>query len=157
MRRTRSILRSLGLVVVCLAPAGPAAADVAVLVHPGVPVTDLSFAEVRKILLGDRQFWTSNLKMVLLLRAPAAREREVLLKTVCQMSEAQFRQYWIGKVFRAEAAGAPRLVYSQEEAAQLVASTPGSVAFVDSAQIPRDLKVLRVDGLLPGESGYRLR
>jgi hypothetical protein len=157
MRRTGSALTSLGLVVAVLGSAAPAAADVAVLVHPGVPVTDLSFADVRKILLGDRQFWTSNLKMVLLLRAPAAREREVLLKTVCQMSEAQFRQYWIGKVFRAEAAGAPRLVYSQEEAAQLVAATPGSVAFVDSSQIPRDLKVLRIDGRLPGETGYRLR
>jgi phosphate transport system substrate-binding protein len=153
----RSTMPLLGLVVAILFLPTSAAGDVAVLVHPGVPIAELSFAEVRKILLGDRQFWTSNLKMVLLMRAPAAPEREVLLKTVCQMSEAQFRQYWIGKVFRAEVAGAPRLVYSQEEAAQLVASIPGSVAFVDSSQIPKDLKVLRVDGRLPGETGYRLR
>ena len=55
-------------------------------------------------MLGDRQFWTSNLRVTLLVRAPGAREREVVLKTIYQMSEAQFRQYWIAKVFRAEAA-----------------------------------------------------
>src|SRR5215831_2224351 len=85
-------------------PAFPAPSDVAIVVRPDVPVENLSFAELRKLLLGDRQFWTSNLRVTLLVRAPGAHEREVVLKTIYQMSEAQFRQYWIAKVFRAEAA-----------------------------------------------------
>ncbi len=100
------------LSLLAAAPSGAAPDDVAVVAHPGVPVSDLSFAEVRKILLGDRQFWNSSLKVTLLIRAPAAREREVVLKNIYQMSEAQFRQYWIGKVFRAESASAPKIVYS---------------------------------------------
>ncbi|HYT07470.1 MAG TPA: hypothetical protein VEL77_07460, partial [Rugosimonospora sp.] len=32
--------------------------DIAVVVHPDTPVTDLSLAEVRKVLLGERQYWT---------------------------------------------------------------------------------------------------
>ena len=105
--------------------------------RPDVPVDNLTFAELRRVMLGDRQFWASNLKVTLLVRAPGAREREVVLKTIYQMSEAQFRQYWIAKVFRAEAASGPRIVYSNEMAAELASAIPGAVAFVDAAQVPR--------------------
>lgn len=132
------------------------AADIAIVVRPDVPVDNLTFAELRRLMLGDRQFWTSNLKVTLLVRAPGAREREVVLKTIYQMSEAQFRQYWIAKVFRAEAASAPRIVYSNDMAAELATQIPGAVAFVDAGQIPPGLKVLKINGLLPRQSGYPL-
>ncbi len=118
---------------------------------------NLSFAELRRLMLGDRQFWASNLKVTLLVRAPGAREREVVLKTIYQMSEAQFRQYWIAKVFRAEAASGPRIVYSNETAAELATAIPGAVAFVDATQVPKGLKVVKINGALPGEKGYPLR
>ncbi|MBI3597712.1 MAG: hypothetical protein HY203_11245 [Nitrospirae bacterium] len=131
--------------------------DVAVVVHPDVPADDLSLAEVRRLLLGDRQFWSYDLPVTLLIRAPIARERDVVLKIIYQMSEAQFRQYWIAKVFRAEVAVGPKIVYSNEMATGLVGSIPGSISFVDAAQVPNGLKVLKVDGHLPGEKEYPLR
>jgi hypothetical protein len=134
-----------------------AESDIAVVVRPDTPAEDLSFAEIRKLLLGERQFWASNLRVTLLIRAPAARERDVVLKTIYRMTEAQFRQYWISKVFRAEASSGPKIVYTNEMANELVAAIPGSVAFVDSAQVPKGLRVLKIDGKLPGEKGYPLR
>ena len=133
------------------------ASDVAIVVHPGVPVDDLTFADVRKVLLGDRQYWVSNLRITLLMRAPVARERDVILKTVYKMTEAQYRQYWISKVFRAETAAGPKIVYSNEMAAELVINIPGSLAFVDASQIPKGAKVLKIDGHLPGDKAYPLR
>src|SRR5215470_7640198 len=109
-----------------LAPAAVAAGgDIAIVVRPDVPVDNLTFAELRKVLLGDRQFWSSNVRVTLLVRAPGAREREIVLKTIYQMSESQFRQFWIAKVFRAEAASGPRIVYSNEMAVELAATIPG--------------------------------
>jgi hypothetical protein len=131
--------------------------DIAILVRQDVPVENLTFAELRRLLLGDRQFWTSNLRVTLLVRAPGAREREVVLKTVYQMSEAQFRQYWIAKVFRAEAASGPKIIYSNEMAEELTAAMPGAVAFVEAPLVPKGLKVLKINGLLPGDKGYPLR
>ena len=136
--------------------AAPATSDIAVVVHRDVPIDNLTFAELRKIALGDRQFWSSNLRVTLLIRAPVARERDVVLKNVLQMTEAQFRQYWIGKVFRAESAVAPKAVYSNEVSVSLVNSIPGSLAFIDASQVPKDVKVVRLGGLLPGEKGYPL-
>src|SRR5258706_2379913 len=126
----------------CALPSNPvragaaAPADVAVVVHPGVPDSNLSFAELRKVLLADRQFWNNNLRVTLLIRAPVARERDVILKKVYQMTEPQFRQYWIGKVFLAEATTGPKVVISNQAATELVASTPGCIGVVDAAQIP---------------------
>src|SRR5438874_10651732 len=85
------------------------AADVAVVVRPDVPIDNLSFGDVRKLFRGDRQFWPSNMRVTLLIRAPSSRERDVVLKTIYEMTEAQFRQYWISKVFRAEAAAGPKI------------------------------------------------
>jgi ABC-type phosphate transport system substrate-binding protein len=131
--------------------------DVAVVVQPETPVSNLSLAEVRKIFLGDRQYWTANTPVVLLIRAPVAKERNVVLKVIYQMSESQFKQYWIAKIFRAESVSAPKVVYSNDMASELVTALPGAIAFIDSRDVRPGTKVVRVDGRLPGDAGYPLR
>jgi len=133
------------------------APDIAIVVRPDTPVDNLTFAELRRVMRGDRQFWSSNLRVTLLVRAPGARERDIVLKTVYQMSEAQFRQYWIAKVFRAEAASGPRIVYSNEMAIELALAVPGAVACIDATQVPKGLKTLKINGALPGDKAYPLR
>lgn len=131
--------------------------DIAVVVHPDTPVSDLTLAEVRKVLLGERQYWSSKLPVVLLIRAPVARERDVVLHLIYQMTEEQFKKYWVAKIFRAEAASPPKIVYSNEMQYELVTAIPGAIAFVDSRNLRPGVKVLRVDGHLPGEKDYPLR
>jgi ABC-type phosphate transport system substrate-binding protein len=131
--------------------------DIAVVVHPDTPISSLSLSEVRKVFLGDRQYWSTNVPVVLLIRAPVARERNVVLKIIYQMSELQFKQYWIAKIFRAESASAPKVVYSNDMANELVSAIPGAIAFIDSKAVRPGAKVVRVDGHLPGEPGYPLR
>ena len=156
------VSRAFVLSCLCLALLQPLAAqrhdvDVAVVVHPDTPISNLSLAEVRKVFLGDRQYWSTNVPVVLMIRAPVARERDVVLKIIYQMSESQFKQYWIAKIFRAESPSAPKVVYSNDMANQLVTAIPGSIAFIDSKDVKPGSKVLRVDGRLPGEPGYPLR
>ena len=153
------LLRSAILAFLLSAAAGVSAlaADIAVVVRPDVPIENLTFAEVRKLFLGERQFWPKNVRVTLLVRAPIAHEREVVLRTIYQMSEAQFRQYWISKVFRAEVSAGPKIVYSNEMANELVSGIPGAVAFMEASKVPSNLKTLKIDGLLPGDKGYALR
>src|SRR6267142_3351239 len=131
--------------------------DIAVVANSDTPVNDLSLSEVRKVLLGERQYWNSKLPVTLLIRAPEAREREVVLKVIYQMSEAQFKQYWVAKIFRAEAASPPKIVYSNDMQYELVTAIPGAIAFVDARAVRPGVKVLRVDGHLPGDKDYPLR
>lgn len=131
--------------------------DIAIVVRPDVPVENLSLADVRKLFMGERQYWNSSMRVTLLVRAPVAVERAVVLDKLYRMSEAQFRQYWISKVFRADTATGPKIVYTSEMAAELVKAIPGAVAFIEPKDVPKGLKIVKVDGLLPGEKGYPLR
>jgi len=152
------IMISLTMAVQCPSTAQTAKGDdVAVVVNSDTPVSDLSLSEVRKVLLGERQYWNSKLPVTLLIRAPVARERDVVLKVIYQMSEAQFKQYWVAKIFRAEASSPPKIVYSNDMQYELVTAIPGAIAFVDARAVRPGVKVLRVDGHLPGDKAYPLR
>jgi hypothetical protein len=138
-----------------LGAGGDARADaLAVVVHPSVEVDDLSFNEFRKIMLADRQFWSTGQRITLIVRAPVSTERTQLLDKVYKMTEPQYRQYWVAKVFRGEATDGPRVVLSNEEAVDLVSLLDGAITVVDSADVPAGLKLLRIDGSLPGDPDY---
>jgi ABC-type phosphate transport system substrate-binding protein len=156
--------RLLAIAAVCLVVAGLpervrtlAPEDIAVVVHPDVPVDNLSFAELRRVLLGDREFWSSGVRVTLLIRAPVARERDVAVKSICEMNEAQFRQHWIAKVFRNETPSGPKIVYSSEMAIDQVTRTPGAITFVEASRVTKAMKVLKIDGLAPGQAGYKVK
>lgn len=154
--RSRTSLAGL-LLALALSGSPAQAGDMAVVVHPKVSVSDLSFAELRKVLLGDRQFWAPNEPITLLVRAPTAPERTILLEKIYDMTEAQFKQYWVAKVFRAETASGPKIVISTQMAMGLVEAIEGSVALVDVKDVKPGMKVLKINGILPGAKGYPLR
>ena len=135
----------------------PREGDIAVVVNDDTPVTDLSLGEVRKVFLGERQYWNAKLPVVLLIRAPMARERDVVLRVIYQMTESQFKQYWVAKIFRAEVAAPPKIVYSNDLQYELVSAMPGAIAFVDARNVHPGVKVVKVDGMLPGDRNYPLR
>jgi len=130
--------------------------DLAIVVHPSNPVSELTFSELRQFFVGDRQYWSPDMPVVLLIRAPNTAERNAVLKTIYRMTEPQFKQFWIAKIFRAETATPPKIVYSNDSTNQLVEAVPGAIAFMVASDVRPGLKVLRVDGRLPGEPGYPL-
>ena len=130
---------------------------VAIVVHPDTDISDLSLDELREIFLADQLYWPDNSRIVLLVRAPAAYERSFVLDRIYRMSEADFRSYWIKKMFRAEISSGPRVVFSNNMAIGLVTAIPGSIAFMLASDVTPDVKVVRIDGKLPSEDGYPLR
>ena len=135
-----------------------AAADLAIVVNPDTPVSKLTFAELRQVFLGDKQYWP-NVPVVLLIRAPTSAERDAVLNAIYQMQEAQFKQYWIAKIFKADLTSPPKIVYSNEAAISVVASIPWRDRVhsqrTTSSWI-RISRLIRIDDRLPGEPGYRL-
>lgn len=160
MLRLPGFLSVTVMTLLALAPAavaqGSKSGDIAVVTNAQTPVAELSLAEVRQVFLGNRQYWNSDMPVILLVRAPVAREREIVLRTIYQMTESQFKQYWIAKIFRSEAVTAPKIVYSADMSNQLLSVIPGSIAFMQAKDVAPGLKVLKVNGLLPGDPGYPL-
>jgi hypothetical protein len=129
---------------------------VAIVVHPDTELENLTMAELRAIFLAEQQYWPDKSRIVLLVRAPDAYERTFVLDRIYQMTEAEFRRYWIAKMFRAEIPSGPRVVFSTNMALGLVTAIPGSITFIQASDVGSDVKVVRIDGKLPSEDGYPL-
>lgn len=157
--RTYAFAALLALTATAAVPAAANAQDfpVAIVVHPDSDVDNVTFDDLRRIFTAQQQFWGDNSRITLLVRAPVARERKIVLERIYRMSEDQFRQFWIGKMFRADVASGPKIVYSSEMARELVAAIPGAITFLPLDAVTSELKVLRIDGKLPDEAGYVLR
>jgi ABC-type phosphate transport system substrate-binding protein len=145
--RHRGSVALLGGVLLALgalaSPSRSAPEAMAVIVHPDTPVQNLSFAEMRRVFLGERQYWNP--------------ERQVVLNRIYRMSESQFKQYWIARIFRAEATSTPKVVYSNQTINELVAAIPGAISLVRADDIQPGVRTLKIDGFLPGEANYPLR
>ena len=129
----------------------------AIVVHKDTAVDSLSLSELRNIFRADQQFWPNRSRIILLVRAPQSDERDFVLNRIYQMNEAQFRQYWIAKMFRAEVPRGPKIVFSTDMTLDLVVAIPGSISFMRADAVTADVKVIRVDGKLPNEAGYPLK
>lgn len=156
--RVKSIatLLILGLATLSLAPPAAAQADdIAVVVNSGNPTANMNLLELRKIFAGAKRSWPGGKPIKLVTRGPGCPERFLLL-TLLGMSESEYRQYWTAQVFRGDADAEPLTVPSvgmQKEALRLF---PGAISLVNLRDVKPGMKVLKVDGLLPGAPGYPL-
>jgi hypothetical protein len=133
------------------------ATPIAVIVHEDVPVDEVSLPELRRIFRGERLFWAGDLTITLLAPPRGSRERQVLLGKVYERgSEAEYKRFWINKLFDKRGQTAPKVTGSSQMSAGLVREIPGAIALVPADRIPRGVKVLRIDGRSPGEVGYPL-
>ena len=130
---------------------------IAIVVHKDSPVENLSLHDLRSIFLADQQFWPNRTRITLLVREPQSDERSFVLDRIYEMSEAQFRQYWIAKMFRAEVPRGPKIVFSTGMALDLVVAIPGSISFTRADSVTDNVRIVRVDGMLPSDDGYPLR
>ena len=144
---------AIGLAVLGLSSASGQTGAVAVVVNEKNPVNNLSTPELRKLFAGEKHSWSGGLPVKLFVRAPGAYERVVLLKLL-GMSEREYKQYWTAQVFRGEAQAEPVALFSNGMQKEAVTIYPGAVALVNFQDVKPGMKVVRVDGHMPGEAGY---
>jgi ABC-type phosphate transport system substrate-binding protein len=150
-----SAILGFALAAMAFAPTGPSS-DIAVIVNPSTPISNLSVAELRAILSGDRRSWDMKTPAVVLMRLPGSHERDVVLQRVLKQSESDYKKFWVGKIFRGEVIFEPATAPSAGLALDYVSSVQGAISFVDSSQVQSRVKLVKIDGKLPGDSGYPL-
>jgi ABC-type phosphate transport system substrate-binding protein len=147
------------IVAATLFPAHLSARDtsIAVIVDPRNSIESISLAELRNIFLGTEQFWKDGTQIVPIVRAPSARERDVLLRRVLHMSDLQFQQYWRKRRVARKAGHEPLAVVSNGMQMQTVALESGGIAMVGTSDLNSSVKVLKVGGHRPGSAAYPLK
>ena len=130
--------------------------DVAAIASKDVPVTNLSMDELRKIMTGDRQFWKGSQRITVLIRAPKAHERDVILKKVYKKDEGEYYRFWQQRRY-ADQVNPPIPVSSNQQAIDRVEKNSGAIAFVKASEVPKGTKIVSIDGHQPGDQEYPLR
>ena len=131
------------------------AADIVVIVNSANKIESLTKAQLRKLLLGEQVKWSGGAKVLVILGVPGSQERAAVLKLICGMSEADFTKHFMQADFVGGDVTAPRVVPSAAVPI-VVQSTPGAIGIaLAAAQVP-NTRVVKIDGLLPGDDAYAL-
>lgn len=131
--------------------------DMAVIVNPANPVDTITTAELRKIFSGEKQSWNGGLRISVFVRAPEARERDVLLTQVLRMTESEYKAFWVKKVYSGEVQREPLALPSNGMQLEAVRAEKGGIALISLQDVHPGVKVLKIERRQPGTPGYSLK
>jgi hypothetical protein len=153
------VLAIIPLVIVLslMAPVHAQAVDLAVVVSPDNPVDDIPWKDLVKIFKLDKQYWRGNEKIYLVLRESGSQEKDMVLDRIYQTSDQGLKKLWLAKMYREEITAFPRVLDSNEAVIRFVNQVPTAISVIDASHRDGRVKVLRINGALPGEEGYPLR
>lgn len=132
-----------------------------VVVHPTNPVSDLSVSSLRAIFGGSVTRWPNQNKIVLAERGGGSPANRFLMARFLNISWQDYKRSLEGLEFMGQEPAIIRVLNSDSAACKFVFNVPAAVALIESASADspecRDVRVLKIDGLLPGQGGYRLK
>jgi hypothetical protein len=72
------------------------------------------------------------------------------------LSESEYKQRWTAQVVRGEVDTEPFVAPSIGMVQEAIKAIPGAVSLMSASDLKPGMKVIKVDGLLPGAPGYPL-
>ncbi len=129
----------------------------AIIVNRANAVENLSFADLRKIFLGERNHWPDGHRITVVMLDSERPERKVILAAVYQMKDQDFNRYFEEATFRGEVFSAPKTLATPQGARKFVFNLPSAIGYVSAEDVDDSVKVVRVDGRLPSDKGYKFR
>ena len=145
------------LVAVSTAVAADAASvQVAVVVHPDNELSNLSSRDLERTFLLRQQRWSTGRRIYLLMREEGSVSKDIVLEKIYRMTSDQLKRFWLAKIYRGEMTSFPKTLRSDESVLRFVSQAPNAIGFIDATRSDERVKVLRIDGLLPGMDGYSL-
>jgi len=108
--------------------------EVAVIANPANPADSITSAELRKIYSGDKVSWGGGLAIIVYTRAPPAHERDILLSVVMKMTDAEYKDFWVKKIYSDGAGHEPTALLSNGMQLEGVRSQKGSIALINTQE-----------------------
>lgn len=131
--------------------------SLAIIVNQSNPVEDLSSTELRRIFLGERSHWPNGRRITLVMMQPGEPERDTVLREVCRMSEKDFSNHFLHGLFTGEVFASPKTLATPVGVRKFVFNVPGAIGYLRASDVDASVKVVRIDGLLPGDRDYKIQ
>lgn len=125
---------------------------IAVIVNKKNPASDISIAELTSILKGKKLRWNDSQKIIKINMSPDASVRRDFYREALSMEpHSKITLPTTNEPYDG-------IEVSNEKAMiALVAATPNAVGYIPSSSVTDEVKVLRINGYLPRDSGYQLK
>jgi len=129
----------------------------AIVVNRSNPINNLSFKELRKIFLGERNHWPNGHRIAIAMLDYGQPERQTILRLVYRMQEDQYQDHLLKGMFRGEVFVAPKTLDSPRILRKFIFNAPGGIGYLRATDVDESIKVVRIDGLLPQDKAYALQ
>lgn len=149
----------IALFISVVAFATDALANIAVVVNKSNPVSDVSYNDLKHILEAKKQQWDNGEKITLVFKPITSNETQFLINKMYKIRSENFYQYWMLKSYNNEISEYPKVTENLGGVIALVSKIPGAVGFIGMDEISQcavKVKIIRVNGKMPGEDGYPL-
>jgi hypothetical protein len=134
--------------------AAPGIKNMAVVAPAGSKLQDVPLAELAKLCKGTQKTWADGRSFTLVMKDPESPDLHVAVQKLFGVSASELKRS-IAKLN--ETRTVVRIVESDDDLLRAVEATPGAVGILDVYAINSTVKVLRVDGKLPFDTGYALK
>jgi ABC-type phosphate transport system substrate-binding protein len=128
--------------------------NMAVVASAGSKLQDVPLAELAKLCKGAQKTWADGRSFTLVMKDPESPDMHVAVQRLFGVPAGEVKSA-IAKLN--EARTVVRVVESDEDLLRTVEATPGAVGILDVYAINSAVKVLRIDGKLPFDTGYALK
>jgi ABC-type phosphate transport system substrate-binding protein len=128
----------------------------AIVVNRSNPVDGITFAELRNIFLGNRGYWINGRRITLVMRDPGEPERKAILRDVCGMNEDQLKNHFLHGLYTGEILVSPKTLATPTGVRKFIFNVPGAIGYLRPGDVDSTVKIIRIDGLLPDDKGYKL-
>ena len=157
MNRFKAIL--LGVMLATVIPSADGA-DVAIVVNKENPVENFSLKQLTAVFemtSKDWKNWKGHKKIYLVLMESGEMEHDVMLKKVYRKSDTALTKFWKRLRFTQNGDPPKKRWKSSREVKIIVSRNLQTIGYINAEEADDSVKVIRIDGLLPGEEGYPLK
>lgn len=128
----------------------------AIIVNKASPMEDVSPSDLAKIFKAQKAASPDGVAYVLGVR-DSGPDHDCALKEIYGFDgDAQYDKYFLQAAFAGTVQGPPTPLSSSAAVLQFVSGCPGAISFLSANEVDATVKVLKVDGKVPGDAGYPL-
>jgi ABC-type phosphate transport system substrate-binding protein len=131
--------------------------DLAIIVEKNVALDNVTSSELSKIFLCEKTSTSTGTKLVITTRERGSPERAAILATIYKLTDIAYEKFFMQRVFVGSLPAAPKLIPSAVGMKKFVAAIPGSVGYVRLSEVDDTVKIVKIDGLTPGDPNYPLK
>jgi hypothetical protein len=133
-----------------------ASGNVAVIVNKTAISPSISSRDLRSYILGEKEAWPNGQKVLAILLPTSSAESKVVLNKICNMSEGDFKRYFLQLAFQGKRVSVPRTLASAAAIKAFVAANPGAIGIIRATDADPSVSILSLDGITPQAANYKL-